>query len=456
MLFVTQAMGDDSDGRAQITDDSARQAKAVDVLNGLTHINGDAAEQAEVPEDSDRQEQVTIDSTGQAQSTGDIVEPTVTSANHSPCSGVDNSLKLHVRSCTPESHDVAPMDISPSASPLIESTTVLTEHESVTSTDTAMSTTGETGEVCDSVKPAGFENGMLMPRALKPVKYLHADDPRRTQSSVLSLLKRCKSCAKKMARAKRKGVPYTPVECTCARETFVSNKFECEKNAGAAEAETGLEKLEPPPASATSTGVRRQHHVISDGDEPMGNSEPPEPSLASAKLKRSFDCDSVPAAMLAEETQPLSAFCAEKKSGSEDLNTYSIPVIEGFRPTRDSWHRQRTASIDSCIVLDSGPNNGEVFSGYSPDHISAEYLVNRFIEEIRAASEQKLCARDPRVTVKISGAYVPGPMVDNLQTTVIDVKMDPLLGACVEHAEGPFLLPSELEEDDEGWLWTFE
>ncbi|KAL1425067.1 hypothetical protein MTO96_019521 [Rhipicephalus appendiculatus] len=92
MLLVTQAMGDDSDGQAQIMDDSGIQAKVMDMSSGSTQVNGDSAEQAQMPEDSDRQEQVMTDPTGQAKSTGDTVEQTVTSADQSPCSGMDPLL----------------------------------------------------------------------------------------------------------------------------------------------------------------------------------------------------------------------------------------------------------------------------------------------------------------------------------------------------------------------------
>ncbi|KAH8022095.1 hypothetical protein HPB51_021818 [Rhipicephalus microplus] len=538
MDFVTQAMGDDFDGQAQITDGSGTKAKAMNVLNGLTQVKRDFAGKVQMQEDSDRQEQVTKDSARQAEYPEDTVGQTVSSADRSSFSGVgepfpfwrhippptmcfpqrlvpygyygclssptrppppsplhgvfptlwngthhgywpvhtsqvvvgvppppppvvdpprvvDSSPKPSVSSCTIESHDAAPMDISPSASPLTDSTIAPAERESVTSTETATSTTGETAEVgsTHSVKTVCLDNGMQMPRALKPVKYLHAGDPRTAVSSVLSLLKRCRSCAKKMARAKRKGVAYSEEECPCTQRIIAPRRDKFEENASATKTKTSLEELVLQSTSLMST-VLRQPHEVSYADEPMGSSEPREPSLASTKLTSADDCASISAANLTKES--LGTFNAEKKFGSGESETYSIPVIEGRRPTQDSWHRQRRESRYSNIVIDSGPNSGEAFPNYSQNDTPVEYLVNRFIEEIRAASEQKLCAGDSRPKVKISGKYVAGSTVEDCYITEIEIAMDPFFGACVERSEGPLVLQSELEKEDEGWLWTFE
>ncbi|KAL3210602.1 hypothetical protein MRX96_052157 [Rhipicephalus microplus] len=88
MDFVTQAMGDDFDGQAQITDGSGTKAKAMNVLNGLTQVKRDFAGKVQMQEDSDRQEQVTKDSARQAEYPEDTVGQTVSSADRSSFSGV--------------------------------------------------------------------------------------------------------------------------------------------------------------------------------------------------------------------------------------------------------------------------------------------------------------------------------------------------------------------------------
>lgn len=366
-----------------------------------------------------------------------------------PTYGV-NSPTHHIRSFRTESHDSTPMEISPCASPLKQSTNTPTESEAATPAMKAESSTDWTAEVNrnHAVKSLSLGKWTPMPRALKPVKY-HDVDP--SESSVLSLLKRCKSCTKKMARTKRQGATYAAEECTCAQE-FALGKVQGENAESIAKTKTGLEKLGPLSAS-TKPAAAQQDPAVTGADKSIGSSEP---SLASMMCRQSADCISGSAAKLTEETRSLSAFCTERKSTSAESSVHSIPVVERRRAEQNYWHRQRTTPRRAHITDCLGANRSEPFSHYSHRDIPAECIVNRFVEEIRAASEQKSCAGDPRVRVKIAGAYIPGPTVDNLQTTVIDIKMDPLLGACVEHAEGPFLLPSELEEDDKGWLWTFE
>ncbi|KAH6929261.1 hypothetical protein HPB50_025381 [Hyalomma asiaticum] len=541
MLFVTQAMGDDSDARGQTTADSVSQEKTSDEYNGATLVQENPTEQSKVPEDnSNRQGQVTEDSSGQAKSIGEFIDQELNSANHSlnagvsepfvfwrhvppptlclpprllpydyysrvpppvlpslpipptppppppngvfpalwngtPCGiwpvpapqvavgvlptpppEVDSSPKHYTCSDFTEVHDATPMEISPSASPIPPSTTTSTEGETPAPSEKAENTTDETCEVSSShsMKPSGPQNGVSVTRALKPVKYSHADDPRLAESSVLSLLKRCMSCAKKMALAKRKGIAYVAEECSCSKK-FLPSNVERESTASTTKSEPFQEKLEKPIDSAVSAAARQQ--AATDADTPMTSCESNEPSLASVESTQPAYCVSQCADKLTEKTQPVNASCTERKPGSEESKEYLIPVVQGRRAQQRSWQRRRTTSCDTYAAIDKGPDNGETFSNCSyNNHVPAEYLVNRFIEEIRAASEQVSCASDNRVKVKITGVYVPGPKVDNLQTTVIDMEMDPLLGACVEHAEGPFMLPSELEEDDEGWLWTFE
>lgn len=368
-----------------------------------------------------------------------------------------NSPTQHIHSFRAESHDSTPMEISPCASPLKQSTNTPTERGAAAPAMKAESSTDSTTEVNRNraVKSLSLEKWTPMPRALKPVKY-HEVNPCTAESSVLSLLKQCKSCTKQIARTKRQGATYAAEECTCAQE-FAPGKVQGENTKQSiAKTKTGLEKLGPLTAS-TKPAAAQQDPVVTGADKSIVGSEP---NLASMKCRQSADCISGSAAKLTEETRSLSTFCTGRKSRCDESSVHSIPVVERRRAEQNYWHRQRTpqrttprnAHITDCL----GANSSETFTHYSHRDIPAECIVNRFVEEIRAASEQKSCAGDPRVRVKIAGAYIPGPRVDNLHTTVIDIKMDPLLGACVEHAEGPFMLPSELEEDDKGWLWTFE
>ncbi|XP_065281702.1 uncharacterized protein [Dermacentor albipictus] len=507
-LSTSCEMDDDSDGRAQVMDGSSRAAEVMDEPNERALVKGEPTEQAQVPGDSSRQGEMTGDSIKKAPlanhnsySGGSepfafwrhVPPPTLyfmpTYGPYSYYGGVTpppygvfpplwngtrsdiwsadtrqaavdvqltppteevNYPKQHIHHFGTEAHYSTPMEISPCASPLEPSTTAPTEREAPAPAVKAESATGFACEVNrnQAVKTPSLEKRTPMPRALKPVRYHHAD-PGTAESSPLSLLKRCKSCISKMARANRQSATYAAEECTCTQK-FVPAKVQGENTASTAKTETGLEELGPLTANAKSRAVR-QYSVVTGADRPAGSGEP---SIASMKWRQSADCISGSAAKLNDETRSSSALCTD--SGPVQSAVHFIPVVEGRRKEQNSWHHHpatsRNAPIENCL----GTNNGETFSHHSHRHISAEYFVNRFVEEIRAASEQKSCASDPRVTVKIAGAYFPGPKVDNLQTAVIDIKMDPLLGACVEHAEGPFLLPSELEQDDEGWLWTFE
>ncbi|KAH6946909.1 hypothetical protein HPB50_016131 [Hyalomma asiaticum] len=268
--LAEEAMGDDSDARAQTTAESSRQANALDESNRPTLVQGSPTEH-----NSDRQGQVTEDASGQTKSVEDSIDQELTSANHSPSAGVsqpfvfwnhipsptlcfspllpydyysrvpppvslpppvptalpvrpspngvfpalwngthcgiwpapapqvavgvlptppqevDNSPKHYICSGFTESHDATPMEILPSARPIPPSTTTSTEGETPAPSEKAENTTGETCEVSSrhSMKPSGPQNGASVTRALKPVKDLHADDPRLAESSVLSLLK---------------------------------------------------------------------------------------------------------------------------------------------------------------------------------------------------------------------------------------------------------------------------
>uniref|UniRef100_A0A224YB33 Uncharacterized protein n=1 Tax=Rhipicephalus zambeziensis TaxID=60191 RepID=A0A224YB33_9ACAR len=52
--------------------------------------------------------------------------------------------------------------------------------------------------------------------------------------------------------------------------------------------------------------------------------------------------------------------------------------------------------------------------------------------------------------------YAPQRVIDSVLITSIEMRVDPKLGGCTEHLDGPFSLVSQVEKLDEGWMWSFD
>lgn len=68
-----------------------------------------------------------------------------------------------------------------------------------------------------------------------------------------------------------------------------------------------------------------------------------------------------------------------------------------------------------------------------------------------------ISTNDVVVGGKVMGVYyAPGPVIDRVVLTSIEMHVDPKLGGCAERLHGPLSLLSQAEKLDEGWILSFD
>lgn len=347
-----------------------------------------------------------------------------------------------------ESYEPMPMDISPSVSPVKARVAAKQEVSGIV----PMATSGFTEPPADIKRlllssPTFERQASHTMKTLKVTKF-QCPDPLNAQSSVFSLLEKCISCTKKiLAVAKGEGKNTVTEPCTCKRTSA--------------------------PCEILKTNSQSRGMTKEALEKSLGRPIAP---AKGANVEHTFQTDS-------RTTRDFKQRCRSRWGPTTLSNSGHVP-LDGLPATRSAMEPKRRKPIFISTLLQQaaysgsqGPANNElpqsprkvavsksakIATGSAPTvphrEISPE-SDNPVKAAVQAASHKsgaESCTVDACVGEKVKGVYTPDSTIDTSQTTCINIKVDPKLGGCVEMRDGPVEFSSEVEEEDEGWVLSFD
>lgn len=346
-----------------------------------------------------------------------------------------------------ESHEPMPMDISPNVSPVKGTVTVKQEVSDIV----PMATSGFTEPPADikrfllsSATPERPQASHTM-KTLKVMKF-QCPDPLNAQSSVFSLLEKCISCTKKiLAVAKGEGKNTVTEPCTCKHRSAPSEILQ---------------------NNSQSRGMTKKALEKSLG-RPIAASK-------GANIERTFQTDS-------RTTRDFKQRCRSRWEPATPCNLGHVPLSDRLPATRSAMEpeHRKPISVSSHLQQQAAysgskcPANSELPQSSWKVAVSKSAKIatgsvptvpHRAISPesetvVQAASQKsgaESCTVDACVGEKVKGVYTPDATIDTSQTTCVNIKVDTKLGGCVEMRDGPVEFPSEVEEQDEGWVLSFD